>query len=392
VRAALEIARKDLRQKVRDRSALLIGIIAPFALAALFASILGGVEDDFRARWAFVDDDGGAVAAALQSGPLTAMREAGLLTIEPATDAQAARAAVADGDVEAAIIVPGGFSAAALGGGGEVELVVDPDAVLSGQVARSMLTGFAHEVDAVRLAVTTALAAGGQPPDVAAVPAITEAARAMPAPIALADLGADDREASSATYYAAAMAIFFVFLSAQFGLVSLHGERRQGTLARMLASPLRWWSIVAGKLVVSVVMAVVSMSVIVVGTSLLLGASWGDPAAVAALVTGAALAATGIALLAVAFTRTEDQAASAVAVVTMVLAILGGAFFPTSQGPELLAQLSLLTPHAWFLRGIGDASTGGDVVAVAGPLGVLLAIGLLAGGLGLLRVRRLVLG
>jgi ABC-2 type transport system permease protein len=390
MRVALEIARKDLRQKVRDRSALLIGIVAPFALAALFASILGGVESDFHARWALADGDGGSIAAALEDGPLSAMREAGLLTLERSADAQAARAAVADGAVDAAILLPDGFSAAALGGGGQVELVVDPDAALSGQVARSMLTGFAHEVDAVRLAVTTALAAGGQPPDLAAIPAITEAARAMPAPIAIADIAADDREASNATYYAAAMAIFFVFLSAQFGLVSLHAERRQGTLARMLASPLRWWSIVAGKLIVSVAMAVVSMGVIVVGTSLLLGASWGDPVAVAALVTGAALAATGIALLAVAFTRTEDQAASAVAVVTMVLAIMGGAFFPTSQGPELLAQLSLLTPHAWFLRGIGDASSGASLVAVGGPVGVLVLIGVLAGALGLLRVRRLV--
>jgi ABC-2 type transport system permease protein len=187
------------------------------------------------------------------------------------------------------------------------------------------------------------------------------------------------------------MSIFFVFLSAQFGLVSLHAERRLGTLARMLASPLRWSSIVVGKLIVSMVMAVVSMGVIVVGTSLLLGASWGDPAAVATLVAGAAVAATGIALLAVAFTRTEDQAASAIAVVTMVLAILGGAFFPTSQGPELLAQLSLLTPHAWFLRGIGDAASGGSLVSVIGPVGVLVVIGLVAGGLGMLRVRRLVL-
>ena len=37
MRAALDIALKDLKQKVRDRSALLISIVAPFVLAALFA-------------------------------------------------------------------------------------------------------------------------------------------------------------------------------------------------------------------------------------------------------------------------------------------------------------------------------------------------------------------
>ena len=49
MRAALDIALKDLKQKVRDRSALLISIVAPFVLAALFSMILGGLDEDFHA-------------------------------------------------------------------------------------------------------------------------------------------------------------------------------------------------------------------------------------------------------------------------------------------------------------------------------------------------------
>ena len=62
------------------------------------------------------------------------------------------------------------------------------------------------------------------------------------------------------------MAILFVFLAAQFGIVSIHAERRTKTLARMLAAPLPWWSIVVGKIIVSMVLALVSMSVIIIGT------------------------------------------------------------------------------------------------------------------------------
>ena len=43
-------------------------------------------------------------------------------------------------------------------------------------------------------------------------------------------------------------------------------------LARMLAAPLHWGSILAGKLIVSMVLALVSMGVIIVGTALFLGA------------------------------------------------------------------------------------------------------------------------
>ena len=117
----------------------------------------------------------------------------------------------------------------------------------------------------------------------------------------------------------------------------------------------------------------------------------GDPAAVATLMLTAAMAATGIALLAVAFTRNEEQAGSAVAVVTIALAVVGGSVFPANQGPEVMSQLSVLTPHAWFLQGVNDVASGGDIVSVATPAAVLLLIGLVTGGLGLLRVRRLVL-
>ncbi len=69
MRAALDIALKDLRQKVRDRSALLISVVAPFVLAALFSMILGGLDEDFHAHWGYVDLDGGDIATALGEGP-----------------------------------------------------------------------------------------------------------------------------------------------------------------------------------------------------------------------------------------------------------------------------------------------------------------------------------
>jgi len=144
-------------------------------------------------------------------------------------------------------------------------------------------------------------------------------------------------------------------------------------------------------LAAALVLALVSLGVIVLGTGLLLGAHWGDPLAVVALLVAAALAATGISLLTVAFTRTEEQAGSAIAIVSLSLAVVGGSFFPANQGPEVLSQLSLLTPHAWFLDGVSDVSTGGDIVSAAPSILVLLATALVTGGLGMLRARRLVL-
>lgn len=390
---AVTIAAKDLRQKVRDRSAILLSVVAPFLLAALFATILGGNDSPFHATWAYADLDSGPLAAAMRTGPLQALESAGIVEVVPVTSAEEAERAVADGGVTAAIVVPAGFSTGITnGGGGTLRVIATPDAVLSGQLARSIADGFAQRVQATRLSVAAALTATGRLPDATLTAALAERADALPDPILLATAVAADRQASMKTYFAASMAVLFVFFAAQFGVMGLLAERRTGTLARILASPIAARTVLLGKVLVSLTLAIVSMSVIWLGTSLLLGARWGEPVAVAALILGTAVSASGIALLVVGFARTEDQAGGAIAIVAMTLAILGGAFFPMSQAPEGLARLSLLTPQAWFLQGIDDLAGGGGVGAVLVPVAVLLAIGLVTGSLGLARARRVVAG
>jgi len=389
MRAALDIAIKDLKQRIRDRSALLIAIVAPFVLAVLFSVMLGDVEQDFHADWAIVDLDGGEIAVALIEGPLKQMEEAGVISVTHLPDAESASQAVDEASAQTAIIIPPGFSdSAASGAGGSIELISNPDAAISSQVATSVLFAFTRQVDAVGISVATALFEAGQLPDAATTAALAELAQAVSDPISLVDDAAQDRTASTSTYYAAAMAILFVFLGAQFGVTSLLTEKRTRTLSRMVAAPIKPFSILAGKTLVSMVLGVVSMTVIVVGTALLLGARWGDPVAMGALILVAAFAATGIALLAVGFAKTEDQASSLVAIVTISLAVLGGSFFPVAQGPGLMAQLSKLTPHNWFLTGVDDISTGGDIVTAAGPIAILALIGLVAGAIGMWRARR----
>ena len=60
------------------------------------------------------------------------------------------------------------------------------------------------------------------------------------------------------------MAVLFLFFAAQFGVVSLHAERRAGTLARMLAAPVSARTVLFGKVLVSIVLGVVSMAIVAV--------------------------------------------------------------------------------------------------------------------------------
>ena len=389
MRASLVIAGKDLRQKIGDRSALFLAVLAPLGLAFLFSTMLPN-QDGFHADYVVVDLDGGPIAQGLRAGPLQGLADAEVATITTVDTEAAARTQVEAGDVDAAIVIPTGFSAAIQGGEPAHLLVIGGPSTLSAEIARSVLAGFGSDVTAVQVGVRAALAATAATPEPSLIARLAGDALAIPAPIVVSADATADRQASSKTYYGASMAVLFVFFAAQFGVVGLLAERRNGTLARMLASPIGPSTILFGKVLVSLVMAVVSMSVVVIATTILLGASWGDPLAVAGLVLATAIAATGIATLVVGFARTEEQAGGAIAIVALTLAVLGGSFFPLSQAPEGLAALSLLTPHAWFIRGVNDLAGGGGIGTVAGSILVLLAVGAVTGGVGLARARRVV--
>ncbi len=206
----------------------------------------------------------------------------------------------------------------------------------------------------------------------------------------LIDVAADLRQLSLATYFSASMAIMFLFFSAQMGLVSLFEERRQGTLGRILAGPIQPWTVLAGKTLGSFVQAAVAMTILVVATTLMISADWGPPVGVVLLVAGAITAAVGISALVISFASTAEAAGAASSAVAITLAILGGSFTPTSQAPEVMATVALVTPHGWFLRGLGELHGGGTLADSLPAVGVLFAIGLITGGLGMLRARRLV--
>ena len=181
--AALSIAVKDLRQKVRDRSAIILAAIAPLSLAVLFSSALPGSQNTFQAAFVVVDLDGGTVARSLVDGPLSGLAPAGISVEKRATRAEA-RAMVDDRSASVAIVIPAGFSAAVLAPRAtELQVIGSADATLATQVAQSVLAGFASSVEGVQVAVATVIASSGSAPDPATVGRVTQAALAAPAPI-----------------------------------------------------------------------------------------------------------------------------------------------------------------------------------------------------------------
>ncbi|GAA0222979.1 hypothetical protein GCM10009539_05230 [Cryptosporangium japonicum] len=370
----LLIVGKDLRERLRDRSLFLFALVVPLVLAFVYNLVLGKASDPDPFRYALVDLDGGPVAAAFADDVLGPLVGDDVVTIRRVATAEAARTLARDGDIDAGFVLPAGFSASVaaekpLG----VAVIGNVDAPTGTQVATAIADAYAGELDTVRVTV----AAGGDT-------RVLE----RTAPLTVAGAPASMRVLDQTTYMAAAMAILFLFFTVQAGLSSLIDERSAGTLRRILALPVPRWTVLAAKAVTSVVIGVVGTGVLVVASSLLMGADWGDPVGVASLVVGGVLAATGVTAAVVATARTAEQAGSRQAVVAILLGMLGGVFFPISQLGGVVTTVSLVTPHAWFLRGLGELAGGGGASAALPSAAVLAAFGLVTGAIALVGLRR----
>ena len=89
MRTALAIARKDLRQRVRDRSAIVVGIIAPVVIAGLMSLAFSGVNS-FHFTLGLVELDHGPVAAQLVKA-LEARQLRQIVSVRPVSSRALAR-------------------------------------------------------------------------------------------------------------------------------------------------------------------------------------------------------------------------------------------------------------------------------------------------------------
>ncbi len=382
--AALVIARRILRQRIRDRSAIVFAVITPLGLALAFSVLIPNDFQTFHTRFVIVDHDGGPAASHLVNDAFGSLAAAGVAEVDTIGTEAEARAELDAGNAGAMIVVPAGFSQAIASGQPTQIQLLGGQFPSSFEVARAVVTRFASEADAAQLMVATAAATG----DAATVQAAV-ATLGQPAPIAEVEDQTPSRQAGLATFYAAAMAIMFVFFATQYGALAIHADRQTGTLTRLLAAPVAAGSMLFGAALASLVLGAVAMTVLVFGTTVLVHAAWGPPLLVAVLVAAGVIAASGISMVVATLARTPQQAGALNAIVALSLAALGGVFLPLSQAPSSIVTLSQITPHAWFLRGIDTladpSATLGDILP---SVLVLLAMGLGLGAIGLIRARK----
>ena len=380
------IVLKDLRQQVRDRTIIIFGLIAPLAIAAALSLAFGNFFQTDEAvvfEFGLFNADSGDPISEGFAQAMAELEQEGLVGMAFYRDRTSLDKAVEDDEVDAGFFIPYGFSQAIIEGS-EAQLVVvaNPNSAVVTGVATSIAKQFSLEVASASVAGATTAILGGFSPE--QMVELGLAASQAPPAAQLATVDAKVRQLDGPTYYSAGAAIFLVGT----GLLSLLEERKRHTLARLLSTPLSPGRILAAKFILSFTVGVGSVGLFMVFSRFLLGANWIDLPVTALLVVAAVGACTGIVSLAAGLARTTDQAQNFQSVVAVTMGILGGAFFPIAGGSSFLSALSLATPHAWFMRGLGDLSGGGGLEVVATPLLVLSGMTVVTLAVSVLGARR----
>ncbi len=207
---------------------------------------------------------------------------------------------------------------------------------------------------------------GETTPDAAAVRAVATA----PQPVRL-EVASAGRRLEPPSGYAqtipGTMVMFTMLVLLTGGAISLVVEREQGLLRRLASTPITRGTVVAGKWVGKLLLGLVQIGFAMIAGTVLFHMDWGGsvPMVLVVLFGWAAFCAS-LGFLLGNLARTPAQMAGGGVLTTLVLAALGGCWWPIEITPSWMQHLALALPTGWTMDALHKLISFGD-----GPWSVL---------------------
>lgn len=381
----IAIIRKDLALRFNGPTELVFFLILPLVFTWLVGGGLPQEMTDPRIVVPVVDEDDGAQAAAF----LDALGRSE--TIRPETRSHdEAEEQLAGNDIGAYLIIPAGFSdtltADSLQAGDAAEIVLRsaPNSNIGlvaqqeaaravGRIARPLLV--AREslaaVESVHPFVDDAARAAYFDDTLAAAAAEPPAERVV---FTVAAAGQTEVYSQRAQSSAGQLVTWvFIPLLGASGLFVM--ERALGTLRRLMVTPTRKSTFLLGAIGGQFLVALVQMALLILFGIYVMKVPWGqDPAALAVVLVAFGLCGVALGTALGAFVKTESQASNLSIMLGMVMALLGGAWWPMEMFPAGMQQVVKVLPTTWAMSALTDITMRGQGLANILPeTAVLLA-------------------
>ncbi|MGH2446447.1 MAG: ABC transporter permease [Candidatus Limnocylindria bacterium] len=349
LRRTLAITARLLTQFRHDRRTLGILFVTPLIVLGLFALL-------FRTD-APVPDVGVIVSGegAFGEAIADALEETDTVAATSVDSADDAEARLRDGELDAYIVIPG-----APDGGG----VLRPEVVLEGtdpQVAGIVPAALQQAV----LGAVAAIPSGAPAP---ALPQLEVEVRSL--------FGGDDLDTLDlfGGPFIGLLVFFLVYIVTS---ISFLRERSEGTLERLMATPLRRAEIVVGYMLGFMAVALVQ-AVLVLGFGLLVlglhnaGSVW----LLFGMVVLLALTAVNLGIFLSTFARNEFQAVQFIPLVLVPQILLSGLLVPVSSEPDWLQVVSNVLPLTYAVDALREVMLrGADLASTSVQLDLAVLLG-----------------
>ncbi|TAK93918.1 MAG: ABC transporter permease [Verrucomicrobia bacterium] len=165
-----------------------------------------------------------------------------------------------------------------------------------------------------------------------------------------------------------------------FGGATMAAERRNGVIKRMMIHPITRGDLVLGKIYGLMLLGVVQMVFFLALGKFVFGVNLGAnlPAVTFVLLVFAWVAAS-LGVLAGSVLAAEDRVAGICVLISLLMAALGGCWWPLEMAPPAAKTIALCVPTGWAMQALNQLITfGNGFSAVLVPVAVLLGFGIAA--------------
>ena len=371
IRFTLAVAWKEIQVFLRDRGTLALLFLFPI----LLSSVQGGAnlmaagesESSILLRVGLVDADSGTFGSEISK----AIQSIDILEVENFEKNDEAEDKVAEGEIAAAILIPGDFSDKIdTYSPVAIEVIVDPAQPQSISIITGIMNQVVDEVNIwgeVQYGVRSILESSGlwenaSPEQMAAVRAqnlgaimtrLNEMRRNPAIEVISEDLQGEANEGgimAFLSYVFAAYIVLFIFFVVGTCAESIMDERETGTLRRLVAAPIPRGAVIGGKMLGYMLIPILQATILLTIGNLFFDIPLGrSPVGLIVLTLVVAGVSTSLGLLLATLVKSKKQAGDMGTLLGFVLGFAGGAIplapllMTRMEGP--MSIISRFIPH-----------------------------------------------